>query len=421
MNNSLKNKILITISFLLLYRFGTFIPIPGINYEMIESFFKSDKANFLGMINLFSGGALQRMSIFALNIMPYITSSIIMQLVSSLYKGFQNLKKEGEYGRVKINQYTRYLTIILAIFQSFGVYFAISKIEGGGYIDDSSIFMITTVVSLVGGTVMLMWFGERITSTGIGNGISLIIFVGIISSLPSSIIQIFNLSKNGTYSWFFILVFLGSFVGIVAFICFVEKILRLIKIQYPNVAMIRSKGMSDNTSLPLKLNISGVIPPIFASSILTFPNAIFQYIGYDNSWYLALFNKSSILYILLFSSLIVFFCFFYSSIVFNTEELAQNLKKNNCFIIGIRPGANTTKYLDEIIVRLTTLGSIYLVFICTIPEYFVAKFSIPFYVGGTGILIIVNVIMDLMTQYQSHSISSYYNSNNRKRRIKIRR
>ncbi len=420
-NSELKKRILFTVFVLLVYRFGTFVPIPGINVEVLKKFFAGEGANMFGMINLFSGGALERMSIFALNIMPYITSSIIMQLLTSMYKGLENLKKEGEYGRAKINQYTRYLTILLAFFQSVGVYYALSNSDHNAFISESNIFMWTTCISLVGGTVILMWFGEKITSSGIGNGISLIIFVGIVSSLPSTIIQVFDLARTGVYSWFILLLFFVVFAAFLMLVCFVEKTHKRIRIQYPNGAMMKSSGVSDSSFLPLKINISGVIPPIFASSILMFPAAIVQFLGADgsSSVFFALQRGGSI-YLILFSFLILFFSYFYSSIIFNTEDVANNLKKSNCFILGVRPGAATSTHLDKIVSRLTLLGAIYLIFVCSVPEILVTKYSIPLHIGGTGILIMVNVVMDLINQIQSHLFSSKYGSVTKKRRVRVR-
>ena len=418
--SDLKRRILFTIFILLVYRFGTFVPIPGIDVEILKKFFGSEKANFFGMINLFSGGALERMSIFALNIMPYITSSIIMQLMTSMYKGLADLKKDGEYGRAKINQYTRYLTIVLAFFQSLGVYYALANTDHSAFISDSPIFLYTTCVSLVGGTVMLMWFGERITTSGIGNGISLIIFVGIVSSLPSSVAQVFDLSRTGVYSWIGVI---GFFLGLGLFlmlICFVEKTYKRIKIQYPNASLIKSSGMSDSSFLPLKINVSGVIPPIFASSILMFPTAFVQFTGVEGGFLSASLARGGSLYLTLFAALILFFSYFYSSIIFNTEDVSNNLKKSNCFILGVRPGANTATYLDKVVSRLTLIGAIYLIFICVLPEILVTKYSIPLTVGGTGVLIMVNVVLDLVNQVQSHMFSSKYGSQNKRRRVKIR-
>ncbi len=405
---------------LLIYRFGTFVPIPGVDIEVLKSFFASDKANFFGMVNLFSGGALERMSIFALNIMPYITASIIMQLLTSMYKTLAELKKDGEYGRAKINQYTRYLTIILAFFQSMGVYYA--SVQGNIFISDSPIFLYTTCVSLVGGTVMLMWFGERITTSGIGNGISLIIFVGIVSSLPSTIAQMFDLSKTGVYSWFALILFFAVLIGFFMFICFVEKTYKKIKIQYPNASLMKSSGMQDSSFLPLKVNISGVIPPIFASSVLMFPAAFFQFSGLEaDSFLITSIARGGSIYLTLFAALILFFSYFYSSIVFNTEDVSNNLKKSNCFILGVRPGKATSDHLTKIINRLTLIGATYLILICIIPEILVTRYSIPLATGGTGILIMVNVVLDLVNQIQSHLFSSRYGSDKpKRRRVKVR-
>jgi preprotein translocase subunit SecY len=416
----LSQRILFTIFILLIYKFGTFIPIPGINSEVIAQFFKSE-SNLFGMVNMFSGGALERMSIFALNIMPYITASIVMQLLTSMHKGLESLKKDGERGRAKINQYTRYLTIILATLQALGVYQALSSNNVNAFISDSDIFFWTTLVSLVGGTIILMWFGEKITTSGIGNGISLIIFIGIVSSLPDTVVQMLDLSKKGVYSKFYIILFFLFFIVAVMFVCFFEKTQKKIKIQYPNSAMLRSSGNQDHSFLPLKINISGVIPPIFASSVLTFPVAIMQIVGIENQFLASLLQRGGVVYMIFFSMLIIFFSYFYSSIVFNSQEVATNLKKSNCFIFGIRPGLATSDYLDNIISKLTALGSLYLIIICIVPELVVSVTHIPLYIGGTGVLIMVNVAIDLISQMQSYNLSNKYNSGNlRKRKLKIR-
>ena len=417
----LRQRIVFTLLILIAYRFGTFVPIPGINSEVLNEFFSSSASNIFGMINLFSGGALERMSVFALNIMPYITASIIMQLMTSMYKGLEDLKKGGEQGRAKLNQYTRYFTIILAFFQSIGVYYALSSSGNSAFISDSKILMLTTCTSLVGGTVILMWFGERITASGIGNGISLIIFVGIVSSLPGSITQLFELSRSGVYSWFVVLLILIAFIALLGFICFFEKTSRQIKIQYPNAKMMRAAGSADHSYLPLKINIAGVIPPIFASSILMFPTAIFEIVQIENDFIASMLRRGGAIYLTLFASFIMFFCYFYTSIVFNTKEVASNLKKSNCFMIGVRPGDATERYLDTVISRLTFLGSLYLITICIIPEIFIVKYGIPIYIGGTGALIIVNVILDLIGQVQSHLYSQKFGNNSAKRkRIRVR-
>jgi preprotein translocase subunit SecY len=388
---------------------------------MIQKMFSGNAMNIFGMINLFSGGALERMSIFALNIMPYITSSIIMQLLTSMHPALETLKKEGEYGRAKINQYTRYLTIFLAIIQSVGVYFALSNPENNAFINDSNIFLLTTVVSLVGGTIMLMWFGEKITTNGIGNGISLIIFVGIVSSLPGTVSEMFSLLKSGAYNMIGLLFFLIFFISSILLVCFVEKTQRKIKIQYPNATAMKSAGMSDSSHLPLKINLSGVIPPIFASSILMFPVAIFQILDIEGSFILSMVQRGGAIYLILFAILILFFSFFYSSIMFNTDEVSNNLKKSNCFILGVRPGPSTSEYLDNIALRITLIGAIYLIIVCIVPEIIISKTSLPLHIGGTGILIIVNVVMDLVNQIQSHLLANKYGSNfNKKKRIRVR-
>jgi preprotein translocase subunit SecY len=309
----------------------------------------------------------------------------------------------------------------LAFFQALGVYYALSNGDQSAFISDSPIFLWTTCISLVGGTVMLMWFGEKITASGIGNGISLIIFVGIVSSLPSTIIQVFDLSRTGVYSWLTVVVFFAVFAGFLMFVCFIEKTHRRIKIQYPNGAMMKASGMSDSSFLPLKINIAGVIPPIFASSILMFPSAIIQFTGADGDFLVSMLRRGGPLYLIVFSVLILFFSYFYSSIIFNTEEVSNNLKKSNCFILGIRPGTNTSNYLDKVVARLTLLGAIYLIFVCITPEILVTHYSIPLHIGGTGILIMVNVVLDLIGQVQSHMFAGKYGANVKKRRVRMRR
>ncbi len=422
MTQELKNKILYTIALLVLYRLGTFIFLPGINGSVIAEFFNSDTASVFNLLNMFSGGAFARMSIFALNIMPYITASIIIQLMSSVYKGLEELRKEGEYGRRKMNQYTKYLTLALGIFQAAGIYFAFSNLETSAFISNSRIFLWTTVFTLVAGTMILMWLGDKITQNGIGNGVSLIIFVGIIAELPRSFAQIFDLSKRGAYSFVFLLLVLVIFVGLILFIVFMEKSTRNIKIQYPNRGLMKSNGVKeDNSHIPLKTNMSGVIPPIFASSILMFPFAISKM--FQGEWgtkISALVSKGNLLYVILFSALIVFFCYFYSFVVFNTENVADNLKKNNCFIAGIRPGSATKEYLEYVVNRITLIGAIYLCCVCLIPEVLVSKYNLPLSIGGTGLLIVINVVIDLITQIQSFTFSTKYATMNKQRRIRVR-
>ncbi len=414
----LKNRVIFTTLVLLAYRFGTFIPIPGVNADALKLLL-DDSGGFgmFGMINLFSGGAFERMSIFALNIMPYITSSIIMQLMTSMYKGLEVLKKDGEYGRAKVNQYTRYLTIVLALFQSLGVYYALSSPEHSVFGSDSKVFLWTTSISLVGGTVMLMWFGEKITSSGIGNGISLIIFVGIVSSLPSTVVQVFDLTRSGVYSGFVVILFLTVFAALLLLVCFTERAYRRIKIQYPNLAAMRNANSGDHSFLPIKVNISGVIPPIFASSILMFPIALLQFFNVENDILISAVRKGGPIYFLLFAGLILFFSYFYSSIIFNTEEISNNLRKSNCFVLGVRPGISTATYLDKIVANLALFGAIYLIFVCITPELLVSNYSIPLYIGGTGILIMVSVVLDFINQVQSYILVP---KSGRSRRRKIR-
>lgn len=424
----LKKKIVFTLLVLLLYRFGTFVPIPGVDAEVLKKFFADMNGigGMFGMVNLFSGGALERMSIFALNIMPYITASIVMQLLSSTSKTLEAIKKEGEYGRAKINQWTRYLTIVLAFFQSLGVYYALSSPESNVFVSDNhNLFAVTTCVSLVGGTVILMWLGEKITSSGIGNGISIIIFVGIISALPSTIVQMFSLSKTGVYSWFVTLMFFVLFALFLGFVCFVEKTYKRIKVQYANAVMNKVYGgaSGDFSFLPLKVNISGVIPPIFASSILMFPTVLFRFLGdgNDGSFDFLLMSRGSASYLLLFTVLILFFSYFYSSLVFNSEDVANNLKKSHCFILGIRPGEQTAKHFEKVISRMSLIGGLYLVFVCIVPEILISKYSLPLYIGGTGILIVVNVVLDLINQVQSHFYANKAQGSRTKRRVRVRR
>lgn len=422
MNSELKSKILYTVFLLFLYRIGTFIFLPGVDGAVINEFFNSDSGSIFNMLNMFSGGAFARMSIFALNIMPYITASIIIQLMTSVYKSLDELRKEGEYGRRKLNQYTKYLTLVLAIFQAFGIYYAFSNLERSVFISESKLFLWTTVFTLVGGTMALMWLGDKITQNGIGNGISLLIFVGIVAELPSSFIQVFDLSKKGAVSLWFLMLVLLMFVFFIIFIVYVEKATRNIKIQYPNRGLMRSNGVKDdNSHIPLKLNMSGVIPPIFAGSILMFPFAISKL--FDGEWgkkISAVIAKGNLIYSILFAILIIFFCYFYSSVVFNTEEVADNLKKNNCFISGIRPGVSTKNYLDYVVNRITFVGALYLCFVCLLPELLVTKYSLPISIGGTGLLIVIDVVIELIGQIQSYIFSNKYSAINKQRRVRVK-
>lgn len=426
-NNELVKKILYTILILIICRIGSYIPIAGINSFALNEIAKQNQPGILGMFNMLSGGSLGRMSIFALAIMPYITSSIIVQLLTSIYDPLMQLKKEGEAGRKKITQLTRYLTLILASFQAFGVAVSLenmSTIAGPVVINAGLLFRITTVSTLVVGTLFLMWLGEQISSKGIGNGTSLIIFSGIVANIPSSVAQTFELSRTGlvsSFSIFSILVILLTLVGVIVFF---ERAHRKVLIQYSQRQVHNNSYNAEATYLPIKLNTSGVIPPIFASAILLFPLTILNFLKKDSPilesivMYL---SHGRPLYIILYIALIVFFSFFYTAFVFNTQETAENLKKYNAFIPGRRPGPHTAEYLDYLITRLTVLGAIYLSFICVMPELFMAKYSVSFNLGGTGILIVVNVVIDTFTQIQSYMYSQRYDNLVKKAKLREKR
>ena len=418
MSSELKNKILFTLFILFIYRLGTFIPLPGIDGKIIAEFFNTSSNSLFSMINMFSGGAFQRMSIFALNIMPYITASIIIQLLTSAYKNLDELRKEGEAGRRTLNQYTKYLTLGLGFFQSIAIYYTFLNLEQSAFISNSKIFLCTTVSSLMASTMFLMWLGDKITNQGIGNGISILITVGIVAELPANLLSIIQASKTGGYSWLFICGIIILMAILTCFVVYIEKSKRDVKVQYSNKMIMR--GQSDSSFIPLKLNMSGVIPPIFASSILMFPLAILQFFNQGLAQKISAYlNRGGLLYIILFSIAVIFFSFFYSSIVFNTEELADNLKKSNCFVPGIRPGVNTVNYFNNIINKLTFLGAIYLVVVCVIPDVIFSKYSIQA-IGGTSLLIIVSTVIDLITQFQSFAFSEKYSNVNKRRRIKVR-
>lgn len=419
MSLELRNRILFTLFILIIYRIGTFIPLPGIDSKIVSEFFSGSSNGIFGVINTFSGGAFQRMSIFALNIMPYITASIIIQLMTSMYKSLEELKKEGEVGRRKLNQYTKYLALTLGMFQAIGIYYAFSNLEKSAFISSSKIFLFTTIFTLLGSTMFLMWLGDKITNQGIGNGISLLTTTGIIAELPGNIASIFEMTKSGKYSTGFVLFLLFLFAFLITFVVFIEKANRNVKIQYPNRNIFRIKN--DNSYIPLKINISGVISPIFASSILTFPLGILQFFKPEIAVKIASYiQKGSLLYSLLFTVTVVFFSFFYSEIVFNIEELAENLKKSNCFVPGIRPGKNTAEYFSEIINKLTFIGSLYLVFVCIIPDVLFKRYSVRISISGTSLLIVVSTIIELIAQFQSYVFSEKYNSVNKRRRVIVR-
>lgn len=421
MSSDLKKRILFTLMILIIYRLGTYIPLPGIDSKIIENFFMNKTNSVFGMLNMFSGGAFQRMSIFALNIMPYITASIIIQLLGSVYKSLEELRKEGEAGKRKLNQYTKYLTLGLGFFQSIAIYYTFSGLEQSAFISKSPVFLWTTVLSLLSSTMLLMWLGDKITHQGVGNGISLLIFVGIVAELPQNVISIFKLAKTGQYSSLLVVFLLALIVGLIMFVVYMEKALRNVKVQYSNNrgALL---GKQDKSYIPLKINVSGVIPPIFASSVLMFPIMIVQFFGKEEAVakISGVLTKGSVLYMFLFAICCIFFSFFYSSVVFNTEELSDNLRKGGCFVPGIRPGKTTMTYFQDIINRLTFIGALYLVFVCIVPDILFAKYSLQLTIGGTSLLIIVSTIIDLVTQIQAHIFSEKYNNVNKRRKIKIR-
>lgn len=422
--NDLVSRIVFTILILIVCRFGSFIPIPGIDSIVLSSVAEKNQSGILGMFNMLSGGSLGRMSIFALAIMPYITASIIIQLMSVAYKPLENLKKEGEVGKRKVNQLSRYLTVLLASFQAYGVAISLESIvtnTGPVVILAGFFFRVTTVITLVVGTMLLMWLGEQITQRGIGNGTSLIIFIGIISGVPSAIISMFELSRKGALSPLIALAVCIGVVVLIAIIIFFEKAQRKLLVQYPKRQIGNKIYGGEATYMPLKLNTSGVIPPIFASSILLFPATLANFSNSNSetmgmlTYYL---GHGKPVYILLYVALIMFFSFFYTAIVFNSEETANNLRKYGAYIPGKRPGKNTSDYFDYILTRLTVIGGIYLSVICVIPELLMNKYVISLSLGGTSFLIVVNVVLDTMTQIQTYLFSSKYEGLMKKVKLK---
>ncbi|ACP53747.1 MAG: preprotein translocase subunit SecY [Rickettsia africae] len=422
--NDLVSRIVFTVLILIVCRFGSFIPIPGIDSIALSSVAAKNQSGILGMFNMLSGGSLGRMSIFALAIMPYITASIIIQLMSVAYKPLENLKKEGEVGKRKVNQLSRYLTVLLASFQAYGVAISLESIvtnTGPVVILAGFFFRVTTVITLVVGTMLLMWLGEQITQRGIGNGTSLIIFIGIISGVPSAIISMFELSRKGALSPLIAIAVCIGVVVLIAIIIFFERAQRKLLVQYPKRQVGNKIYGGEATHMPLKLNTSGVIPPIFASSILLFPATLANFSNSNSetmgmlTYYL---GHGKPVYILLYVALIMFFSFFYTAIVFNSEETANNLRKYGAYIPGKRPGKNTSDYFDYILTRLTVIGGIYLSVICVIPELLMNKYVISLSLGGTSFLIVVNVVLDTMTQIQTYLFSSKYEGLMKKVKLK---
>ena len=413
----IRQRLLFVLLALVVYRIGAHIPVPGINPLAFAKFFKENSGTVLGMFNMFSGGALKNFSIFALGIMPYISASIIVQLLTTVVPFFEQLKKEGEAGRRKITQYTRYGTVALALFQSIGVAVALGGQEVGNgqtiALNPGMGFIITTVVTLVTGTLFLMWLGEQITERGIGNGISMLIFSGIVAGLPAAVGGTLELANTGKLSPLIVILLLFLVIAVTAFVIFVERGQRRITVNYANRQQGRKMSMGQSSHLPLKLNMAGVIPPIFASSIILFPATLGHWIGNAEGmeWVQGFFNMlqpGQPLYVFLYAVAIIFFAFFYTALVFNSRETAENLKKAGAFIPGIRPGEQTAKYIDGVMTRLTGVGAIYIALVCLLPEFLILWFKVPFYFGGTSLLIIVVVVMDFLSQLQAHMMSHQY-------------
>jgi preprotein translocase subunit SecY len=419
----LKKRIWFTLGALIVYRFGTYIPLPGIDPAAFEANFTGNKQGVLELFNMFAGGAVQRMAIFALNIMPYISASIIIQLLTSVFPTLEALKKEGESGRKVINQYTRYLTVVLAAFQAYGIAVGLES-QAGVVTEPGWFFRISTVLTLMGGTMFLMWLGEQITSRGIGNGSSLIIFAGIVAAFPAAIINTLELGRQGAISTGVIIAVLVMSIGVIAFIVFMERAQRRLLITYPKRQQGNKVYEGQTSFLPLKLNTSGVIPPIFASSLLLLPTTIANFsqnqtgvLGMISSYL----GHGRPLYMVAYVALIVFFAFFYTAIVFNPVETADNLKKHGGFIPGIRPGERTAQYIDTILMRITVIGAAYLAVICLLPEMLISYAALPFYFGGTSLLIVVSVTMDTVAQILGHLQAHQYEGLVKKAKLRGRR
>ncbi len=422
----LKNRLLVVLIALAVYRLGTFIPVPGINPDALLQLMDQQRGTIVDVFNMFSGGALGRFSIFALGIMPYISAAIIMQLMSHAIPQLQQLRKEGEAGRRKITQYTRYFTVVLALFQSFGVAAALQSQSAGAGLSvvmtPGPSFMFAAIVTLTAGTVFLMWLGEQVTERGIGNGISIIIFAGIVAGLPAAIGNTLELVRTGQLGPLLVLFLIIMAFAVTAFVVFVERGQRRITVNYAQ-RQGRKAYQNQSTHLPLKVNMSGVIPAIFASSLVLFPATMSTWFGQagQSTWLQRLADQLSPgqpVYVLLFGGLIAFFCFFYTAIVFNSRETADNLKKSGAFIPGIRPGRQTAEYIDYVLTRLTAVGAVYLVAVCLLPEFLIMRYNVPFYFGGTSLLIIVVVTMDFIAQLQAHLMSHQYDSLLKKANLK---
>ncbi len=420
----LKQRIMFVLGALLVYRLGTYIPVPGIDPHIWNEIYSQKGGGILDMFNMFSGGALQRMTIFALNIMPYISASIIMQLAAAMSPKLEALKKEGEHGRMKINQYTRFLTVLLASVQAYGLAVGLEGMQGSSgsaVIDPGLFFRASTVITIVGGTVFLMWLGEQITQRGIGNGISLIIFAGIVAGLPRAVGGMLELGRQGQFNFLELVMIVAMICAVIAFIVFMERAQRRVLVQYPK-RQAGAQALAQQNHIPLKLNTAGVIPPIFASSLLLLPLTIVGFSGAEGGGWTAsiaqFLQHGQPAYMALYGGLIIFFAFFYTAIVFNPQENAEMLRKYGGFVPGIRPGKNTADYLDYVLTRITVIGALYLVFICLLPEFMISRYSLPFYFGGTSLLIVVSVTMDTVAQVHSHLIAHQYEGLIKKAKLK---
>ena len=416
--SELKQRILFLLGALLVFRLGTHIPVPGVDPAAIAALFQQTKGSIVDIFNMFSGGALSRLSIFALGVMPYISASIIMQMMTAVVPTLEQLKKEGESGRRKITQYTRYFTVVLALFQGVGISVAIEsqQVSGSPVILIPGLgFKVVTAATLCSGTMFLVWLGEQITERGIGNGISLIIFASIVSGLPSAVAGTLELARTGALSGGIVLILFIGAIAVTYFVVFVERGQRRITVNYAKRQQGRRMMAGQTSHLPFKLNMAGVIPPIFASSLILFPASLGSWFGQVDSmgWMSDIATKlqpGEPVYTMLYGGMIVFFCFFYTALVFNPNEIADNLKKSGAFIPGIRPGVQSARYIDNVVSKLTMIGAVYITFVCLIPEFLIVKWSVPFYFGGTSLLIIVVVTMDLISQVQSHLMSRQYES-----------
>ena len=422
----LQKRIWFTLAVLIVYRIGTYIPLPGVNPEVIGEFARSNAGGILGILDMFSGGAISRMTIFALNIMPYISASIIVQLMTSISPHFEALKKEGESGKRKLTQYTRYGTVILAILQSLGISAGLLSLQtahGPAVFISPFVFKLITVITLTGSTLFIMWLGEQITARGVGNGTSLIIFSGIVANLPQAVLNTLELGRTGALSSLIIVGILVMVALVISYIVFMEKAQRRVLIQYPKrQTAVNMPATSQTSHLPIKLNSAGVIPPIFASSLLLLPGTVIGFSGVDPDSIFAkissYFSHGNPVYIISFVALIVFFAFFYTALTFNPTETAENLRKGGSFIPGIRPGKSTADFLDYVLTRLTAVGSLYLASICILPELILMKVQLPFYLGGTSLLIVVSVTIETLSQVQSHLLAHQYEGLFKQSRLK---